>query len=183
MKVGILPISYVDSAILMEISNGLQHAFPNTTCMILPEKLPLKTEYFDEKRQQYRSHALLSAIQKLAAKKHGLHRVLGVVDADLFVPDLNFVFGAALCPGKAALISLWRLRPEFYGEESCARLFYARAFKEAVHELGHTLGLSHCTRTSCVMYFSNSILDTDRKQSLFCEQCYLHVTISIMQLE
>jgi len=43
--------------------------------------------------------------------------------------------------------------------------------KEAVHEVGHTLGLAHCTNSSCVMFFSNSILDTDRKKSAFCEKC------------
>ncbi|MGB9842483.1 MAG: matrixin family metalloprotease, partial [Candidatus Bathyarchaeales archaeon] len=91
--------------------------------------------------------------------------------------------GEALCPGKAAIISLWRLKPEFYGDTPDMTLFSARVLKEAVHELGHTLGLRHCSRGSCVMYFSNSIIDTDRKQSLFCDQCYLHVTISIAQLE
>ncbi|MCW4007374.1 MAG: archaemetzincin family Zn-dependent metalloprotease [Candidatus Bathyarchaeota archaeon] len=182
MKIGILPIANVDSAILAEIKEKLPLIFPNTACVILNE-VPLKAEYFNRKRQQYTSHAILTAIQKFAAKKPDLHRVLGVVDADLFVPELNFVFGEALCPGKAAVISLWRLRPEFYGGASDMTLFSARALKEAVHELGHTLGLRHCSRASCVMYFSNSILDTDRKQSLFCEQCYLHVTIGISQLE
>jgi archaemetzincin len=58
-------------------------------------------------------------------------------------------------------------------------LFYARAVKEAVHELAHTLGLRHCSRSSCVMHFSNSISDTDVKQRLFCNTCYLHVRTSI----
>lgn len=182
MKVGILPIEHVDSAMLAEIKEPLQQVFPNTTCMILDEA-PLKAEYFNRKRQQYSSHAILNTIASFAAKKPDLHRLLGVVDADLFVPELNFVFGEALCPGKAALISLWRLRPEFYGASPDMTLFSERALKEAVHELGHTLGLRHCSRASCVMYFSNSIIDTDRKQSLFCDQCYLHVTISIAQLE
>ncbi|MEM3051252.1 MAG: archaemetzincin family Zn-dependent metalloprotease [Candidatus Bathyarchaeia archaeon] len=182
MKVGILPIAHIDTSILEEIKDKLPLIFPNTTCTILDEA-PLKAEYFNRKRQQYRSHAILNTIQKFAAKKSDLHRVLGVVDTDLFVSELNFVFGEALCPGKAALISLWRLRPEFYGDTSDMTLFSARALKEAVHELGHTLGLRHCSRASCVMYFSNSILDTDRKQSLFCDQCYLHVTIGIAQLE
>ena len=43
--------------------------------------------------------------------------------------------------------------------------------KEAVHELGHTLGLEHCPDRSCVMYFSNSLADTDRKGEAYCSRC------------
>ena len=111
-----------------------------------------------------------------------MDRVLGVMDADIFASELNFVFGEAACPGKAALISEWQLKPEFYEAPPDMELFAQRSLKEAVHELGHTLGLRHCSRSSCVMYFSNSILDTDRKQSLFCDECYLQVVMGINSL-
>ena len=182
MKIGILPIGQVNTAVLMRIKENLPQVFPDTTCLVIDEKLTLREEDFDKKRKQYRSNAILSEIQGYAAKKTGLNSVLGVVAADIFVPELNFVFGEAVCPGKAALISLWRLKPEFYGEAPNMELFSARVLKEAVHELGHTLGLRHCSRSSCVMHFSNSISDTDIKQSLFCDQCNLHATISINKL-
>ena len=43
--------------------------------------------------------------------------------------------------------------------------------KEAVHELGHTRGLGHCADPRCVMAFSNSLADTDRKGKEFCARC------------
>ena len=66
-------------------------------------------------------------------------RVLGITNVDLYVPHLNFVFGEAECPGKAAIISLYRLEPEFYGQSPNTKLFAQHSVKEAVHEIGHTL--------------------------------------------
>ena len=182
MEIGILPIGQVDATITLRIQEKLMRVFPDTICMVIDEQLPLSEKAFDKRRKQYRSNVILSEIQGYAAKKKDLNRVLGVVDADIFVSELNFVFGEAACPGKAALISLWRLRPEFYGDAPNMKLFLERTLKEAVHELGHTFGLRHCSRSSCVMHFSNSISDTDIKQSLFCDKCYLHATISINKL-
>jgi archaemetzincin len=77
------------------------------------------------------------------------------------VDGLNFAFG--LATDRKALISLERLRPEFYWMPEDDDLFECRALKEAMHELGHVLGLNHCPDRNCVMYFSNSIPDTDVK--------------------
>jgi archaemetzincin len=182
MQIGVLTIGETDSEIIAWIKDNLTRVFPDTTSTVVNEKIPLREEAFDEKRKQYKSHIILSEVQRFAFRKPYLSRILGVADADIFVPKLNFVFGEATCPGKAALISLWRLKPEFYGNKLNTSLFLKRTLKEAVHELGHTLGLEHCSQQSCVMHFSNSISDTDKKQSYFCDKCYLHAKIRIKKL-
>lgn len=96
-------------------------------------------------------------------------RLLGVVDADLFVPGLNIVFGLAY--GNTAILALTRLKPEFYGEEKDELLFRKRALKEAIHELGHTFGLAHCPDKRCIMHFSNNLAETDIKGPGFCRVC------------
>lgn len=92
-------------------------------------------------------------------------KLLGVVDVDLFVLGLNFVFG--LAAGNTAVISLARLRPEYYGEKKNEYLLRERALKEAIHELGHTFGLHHCPDIRCIMHFSNRLEDTDIKGTDF----------------
>ncbi len=136
--------------------------------MTLPE------EAYNRKRNQYLSTAIL---RSLLERKEYLpyEKILGVTDVDLYVPELNFVFGEA--SQKAAVISLTRLRQEFYGLAQDQNLFYRRALTEAVHELGHTFGLSHCRDSRCVMFFSNSLADTDRKGPEFCPECRRKIRI------
>ncbi len=98
-------------------------------------------------------------------------KALGIVNVDLYVPGLNFVFGEADTSSEVAIISLWRLSPQHYGLPPNRELLLERAVKEAVHELGHTYGLGRCQDAKCIMYFSNSLVDTDRKQAAFCPKC------------
>ena len=178
MEIGILRVGQVDSDVVDRVQENLNMIFPKTTCALISETMPVPSEAFNNARQQYRSDIILSKVHNYADKDEMSNHVLGIVDVDIFVPELNFVFGEAECPGKAALISLWRLRPEFYGKALNMELFVERITKEAVHELGHSLGLRHCSNPFCVMYFSNSIFETDRKQSLFCNKCYLKTMIT-----
>ena len=178
MQIGILPVGKVNSNIISWINEQLPFVFPNSNSTIIGEIISLRKETFNEKRAQYSSHAILREVQQYAFRKTSLNRILGIVDADIFVPRLNFVFGEANCPGKSALVSLWRLKPKFYGDPPNEPLFFERAIKETVHELGHTLGLEHCSRLSCIMHFSNSIADTDKKHVLFCKKCYLQAITS-----
>jgi archaemetzincin len=50
-------------------------------------------------------------------------------------------------------------------------LLRRRAATEAVHELGHVMGLGHCRQQHCVMWFSNMLAETDRKGDRFCQEC------------
>ena len=122
-----------------------------------------------EGRSQYPGEPFLAALA--AARPSREEVILGVTGVDLTVPGLNFVFGLADPQSRAAVISLARLYPEFYGQPRDPRRFKDRAVKEAVHELGHLLGRGHCPDPACVMFFSNSLADTDCKGPGFCQAC------------
>ena len=171
MKIAILRIGPLDMDVLGKVQGDLCNVFPTTACVILEDVMPIPEDTYNAIRRQYHSSRLLAKIYDYVEESEA-DRVLGITNVDLYVPRLNFVFGEAQCLGRVAIISLCRLEPEFYGKPANRELFVERSKKEAVHEIGHTLGLGHCHNPACVMFFSNTIQMTDRKKCKFCSGCW-----------
>lgn len=163
----LVPFDNISTEVLTNIGNALKEQLPLEYRLVPKESVPPYA--YNPRRGQYFSTALLALLSRKYAAPG--RRVLGVVEVDLFVPELNFVFGEADPVSKTAIISLTRLHQEFYGLERDEALFMRRALTEAVHELGHTYDLQHCSDQHCVMFFSNSLADTDRKGYRFCSRC------------
>lgn len=164
----LIPVGEVEPAVLTHLGTALIKVF-GRPCQV-GRALPTPTYAFEARRAQYSAEAILAQLHPGRAE-----RVLGVVDLDLFVPQLNFVFGLADSSERRAVIALPRLRQTSYGLPDDEALYLERAVKEAVHELGHTFGLGHCRDRHCVMAFSNSLADTDYKGSGFCLKCQEHL--------
>jgi archaemetzincin len=125
---------------------------------------------FDPSRSQYNSTCLLAHLLSRPSPGNAT-KTLGVAGVDLFVPVLTYVFGEAELGGRAAVVSVHRLRPEAYGLPPEPDLLGERLLKEAVHELGHTLGLMHCQEPSCVMHPATYAEEIDLKSAEFCAEC------------
>ncbi|HEU4382899.1 MAG TPA: archaemetzincin family Zn-dependent metalloprotease [Anaeromyxobacteraceae bacterium] len=123
-------------------------------------------EAYDPRRRQWSSTRIL---RWLLDHGPGAGKVLGVTDVDLFIPILTFVFGEAQLGGGAAVVSTARLHdPPEMGDDRVVR---QRLAKEAVHELGHAFGLTHCGTPRCVMSRSPSVRDVDLKRDDLCAEC------------
>lgn len=169
----VIPIGSIDYEILSVIYEGIKETFYCHSEM--GDGITIPQSAYNTKRRQYHSSAIIKEIK--SHRPRNFNRALGVIDVDLYVPELNFVFGEADVSSGTVVISLTRLRQEFYGLPSDKRLFHLRAIKEAIHEIGHTYGLGHCQSPTCIMFFSNTLRDTDNKGPGFCNTCRKKLSI------
>lgn len=97
-----------------------------------------------------------------------------LTDADLCTPVLQYVFGAARRGATVAVVSLARLAAPAADPRGPA-LLAERAGKEALHELGHGFGLTHCREPHCLMRLAHTVQQVDERGNDFCSACRDHL--------
>lgn len=135
----------------------------------ITRNMPVPEGSYERSRNQYNSTRILREILKETPAD--AIKVVGIIDKDLCIPILTFVFGEAQLGGVASIVSIARLRQEFHGLSPDDGILFERLVKEALHELGHNFGLIHCNDRECIMYLSNTVRDVDRKKTTYCESC------------
>ena len=114
--------------------------------------IELKDRCYYASRSQYNARCLFKAL------KEAQELILIIINQDMYLGQLNFVFGTAFL-GRGAVVSAYRLEDD--------KVFLR---KECIHELGHVFGLRHGS-LPCVMTFSNSVYEAKHKSSKFCDSC------------
>lgn len=173
MMVGVIPVRLADEELLHIVRDALKSVYEMKAIIEKPERAPWHS--YDYSRNQYNA----SGFTEIA--EYGPHRKnLVVTDLDLFTHPLNFIFGQAHLSGRASVISTYRLNPDFYecdggqntiSDEMYDQIFRERVAKEAVHEVGHMVGLRHCINKRCVMSFSPAVDNVDVKGKYLCPDC------------
>lgn len=173
----LLAVGEIVEGRLEGLRSGVAEAL-GAACAIDPGRLDPSFAFHPE-RLQYHSTEILA---RLAAgppipgiaqedSSNGAARTLGVTAVDLYIPILTFVFGEAQVNGGCAVVSTKRLEQEFYGLPADEALLRTRLLKEALHEIGHTLGLRHCDDRRCAMASSHAVEWIDLKDAALCPGC------------
>lgn len=163
----LVAIGSVPAQALEWIENTTAEWFPLPIRRLPPLSIPEGA--YDAKRGQYQSVEIMKMLAQHAPRDAS--RVLGVTDVDLAIPMLSFLFGQAQFDGPIAVVSLCRLRQEFYGLPPQESLLRERTVKEVLHELGHTFGLVHCSEPTCAMSLATHIELVDAKAEQYCVRC------------
>ncbi|MGC9072407.1 MAG: archaemetzincin family Zn-dependent metalloprotease [Acidilobus sp.] len=165
-----MPVGAADHRDVMYLADEMPRRFP-VKLMTYPTMWALQPPLtaYDWSRMQYRADLVNSWLRGALFKAlEGGLLALGIVSADGYVGGLNFVFGLASQDLGVATVYTRRLLAD-----ASTELYRLRLLKEAMHEVGHLLGLAHCDNPTCVMSFSNSLGGVDRKEARFCDRCSL----------
>nr|HMR10786.1 zinc-dependent metalloprotease family protein [Polyangiaceae bacterium] len=127
-----------------------------------------KAAYYSPRRR-YRAEKLLSFLEKRAPADAS--RVLGITAVDISTTKKPYkdwgVLGLANVDGSSCVMSSFRCKRKAKNAEHARQRFG----KVAVHEIGHTFGLSHCPNRGCLMEDAKgSVLTSDREYDL-CADC------------
>ncbi len=166
-KILLVPVGNIELDILTKLASNLEEQFL-FQFEILPA-IPIPTHAYNVVRKQYLASAIIERLKK--EKDDDAKYLLGLTNVDLYATTLNFVYGHSEPDEGIAVLSYFRLKSEYYGRTEDENLLFQRILKEATHELGHAMSNKHCFNPKCVMYFSNSIYDTDSKGPFFCTDC------------
>ncbi len=100
-------------------------------------------------------------------------RALLLTDRDTYGSGRsNWSSGISMPNGVTSVVSIFRLRPQFWGDPDDRTVLERRVRKIVLHELGHTFGkIEHCDDWSCVIHRSDSIADIDRTGDDYCARC------------
>jgi archaemetzincin len=165
-RIRLVPINAMDGAFLDRLGPCLEERFLAT--VQIERSLAVPRSALNATRRQLFLPTLVARVRR--AHPSG-SAYLAVTDYDLYKTSQRFVYGDADEQQGVAIVSTHRLRSEYYGEEADGNVFFQRALKECVHNLGHIFGLRHCYNARCAMYNSNSIFEADNKMSHFCDAC------------
>lgn len=156
----IQPLGVVDEELLKDMRGYAESFF----CVkaVLNEPLPLPEDSYNFRRNQYDANKILRHL--IQERPEDALAYIGVMNRDLYVEGMNFVFGLGSFDERVGVYSIVR----FKGDHPT---LLKRTLKTMVHEIGHILSMRHCIFYRCVMCGSNSLAESDQRPMHLCPVC------------
>jgi archaemetzincin len=176
--IAIQKIGNIDNQLIVNLMKCLNWRFRQYRFLFIIDRksLTLTKNEYNIQRKKYDASLILQDLFSENCKRN-IPCFLGILDQDLFKGYHNFIFGVGVNFKSAlfnfpnlAIVSIARLKESFYNRPNDNIITLKRTLKEIIHELGHSFGLNHC-ENECVMQFSQSLSEVDRKSSNFCIKC------------
>lgn len=163
----LVPIGKFDAVVIERIRPALEEIYRRPTAVSPP--LPVPKYAYNPTRAQYHSAAILKRVEQMY--RSSWDSAIGFTGVDLFVPEVPFIFGEADRSTRSAVISTARLGAEVGPVESRRELLGKRLVSEAIHQVGLIRGLAHCPNNRCVMFYSATTQEIDKRGTTMCANC------------
>ncbi len=175
MLIRVVPVGNPPEKILEILCSQLERLL-RLKCRLLG-RIDIPQDAHNHWRKQYNAEMIMQDVSNIPEVKFIDKEVptLMITDQDIYFKGLNFVFGVEDPVNSCCIVSLARLRPEFYDQRPDEGLVTERLIKKAMHEIGHLKGLDHCPLRTCIMSYSPSVADIDTKKKEYCNSCKVKI--------
>lgn len=178
--IGVQGFGNVDRALVDTIKKTIEEVYSFKQVVVLPNKPIPKSAFVRLKSPRYRADSLLRILKR--EKPDTVDYVIGVLNKDISTtkrdsegnilkPESRYadwgIFGLGYRPGPTCVLSTYRIK------SANKNKFLERMKKVCMHEIGHNLGLPHCTHgDKCVMRDAAETIKTiDHIDLKLCEYC------------
>ena len=165
IELAIQPLAFSDTSTLNWIKQNIENYY-QFNVIILPN-ITLPKQAFYKPRNRYRADTIIRFLRHNKPKK--IQYIIGFTANDISTtkneyPDFG-IMGLGFVPGPSCVVSTYRLKT------SDKNLLKVRIAKVVLHEIGHNLGLPHCTN-HCFMHAAEaSIKQVDAEPLDLCKEC------------
>ncbi|MGC9310906.1 MAG: hypothetical protein ACP5E4_04265 [Candidatus Aenigmatarchaeota archaeon] len=171
-EIDLIPLENIDESVIEALRIGLKER----NCIVrVYAKAKLPKTALNMYRKQYNAEIIVDALKELSGN------IIAITDKDLYMDKLNFVFSVAGEKGPA-LISIHRLKPEFYQERPNFDRLIERLLKETIYCIGKMTGLKDCQNAKCIMHRAAAAGEIDFEDTEFCKECKLNNVVEHLKL-
>ncbi len=177
--IAIQPYDSFDKALTDSVQASIQQTFGCQVDVLTSQSIP-QSAFINVKSPRYRADSIITILRREMDSKYD--HILGLTSYDISTtkrdafgnvlePASRYedwgIFGLGFRPGESCVVSTFRLNT------SDPQLLLERLKKVCNHELGHNLGLAHCTSgDKCVMKdAAESIKTVDYVDLILCSDC------------
>ena len=177
-RIGVQPFTGVDPSMIEVVEHSIIDVY-GFEVVVLPEIEMPPSAFIDVKSPRYRADTLIAFLKR--TKTDSFDHIVGLThhdisttkrdkDGNVKTPPFKYedwgVFGLGFRPGESCVVSTFRLN------DADQEKYRSRVSKVSVHEIGHNLGLGHCSSSDCVMQdAAERIATVDGVELNLCEAC------------